>query len=65
MTGARLDPDEVAKARREEIKYFIERGVYAKVSKDECWDVTGQKPIGVRWVDITKGDREKLNYRSR
>ena len=36
-TGLLLPAAAVKKARREEIKYFHERGVYAKVSLEECW----------------------------
>ena len=31
----------------------------------ECWNITGKAPIGVRWVDINKGDSSNPNYRSR
>ena len=31
----------------------------------ECWIVTGKAPIGVRWVDINKGDSSNPNCRSR
>ena len=30
-----------------------------------CWDKTGKAPIGVRWVDINKGDKIHPEYRSR
>ena len=29
------------------------------------WDETGKAPIGVRWVDINKGDKVHPEYRSR
>ena len=31
-------------------------GVYTKVSKKRCYDVTVKAPIGVRWIDINKHD---------
>ena len=65
LTGAPLDPEMVAAARKEEIEYFRGRGVYIKVGLDECWAVTGKKPIAVRWIDINKGDMVSPNYRSR
>ena len=40
-------------------------GVYKKVPIQECWDTTGKKPIGVRWVDVNKGDKVNPDYRSR
>ena len=65
VSGATLDPKLVEKARREEMKYFKEMGVYVKVPKQECWLQTGKEPIAVRWIDINKGDVENPNYRSR
>ena len=52
-------------ARREEIKYFREMGVYEKVDISEAWAETGKAPIAVRWVDINKGDTANPKYRSR
>ena len=40
-------------------------GVYIKVPIEQCWKETGKDPIGVRWVDINKGDEEIPDYRSR
>ena len=65
VTGQRLDPGLMRKARMDEIAYFREMGVYEKVDLQECWEVTGKAPIAVRWVDINKGDSESPNYRSR
>ena len=44
-----------------EIKELEER-VYEVVSLEECQRLTGKSPIGVRWVDMRKGDG---TYRSR
>ena len=30
--------------------------VYSKVPVKKCMEVTGRKPVAVRWVDINKGD---------
>ena len=65
QSGEPLRPDMVRRARREEIEYFKERKVYEKVTIDECWRTTGAGPIGVKWVDINKGDTKCPNYRSR
>ena len=40
-------------------------GVYTKVPRQKCMEVTGRGPIQVRWVDINKGDEANPNYRSR
>eukprot|EP00973_Karenia_brevis_P046223 6408888-Karenia_brevis.AAC.1 len=39
--------------------------VYRKVSLSKCWETTGKKPIGVRWVDVNKQDDVNPKYRSR
>eukprot|EP00974_Lingulodinium_polyedra_P024395 2361558-Lingulodinium_polyedra.AAC.1 len=44
---------------------FKKHGVYEKVPVKECWDVTGARPIGIRWVDVNKGDEDRPEYRSR
>lgn len=65
VSGKYLNPDEVRKARAAEIEYYRKMGVYKKVPITECLAKTGQRPIGVRWVDVDKGDRDRPNYRSR
>ena len=65
VTGQELRPELMIKARRDEIKYFKDMGVYEKVNTQECWEATGTAPIATRWVDINKGDTASPNYRSR
>ena len=65
QSGEPLEPKLVRAAREEEIRYFKERRVYEKVKVSECWEKTGKAPIGVKWVDINKGDSTNPNYRSR
>ena len=65
MTGQALDPGLMRQARRDEIKYFKEMGVYTTVDIAEACKETGRAPIAVRWVDINKGDSVNPNYRSR
>ena len=65
VSGEPLDPAEVRRARKEEIRYFKEMNVYKKVPLAECWAKTGRAPIGVRCVDVNKGDSKNKNYRSR
>ena len=62
VSGQELDPALMMAARRDEIAYFRDMGVYEKVSANECWRETGKAPIGVRWVDINKGDTANPNY---
>jgi hypothetical protein len=65
LSGEALDPEMVREARKEEMLEFVKHGVYIKVPIQECMRRTGKKPIGVRWVDINKGDKAKPDYRSR
>ena len=65
VSGQVLDPSMMIKARRDEIKYFKEMGVYEKVDISESWAQTGKAPIAVPWVDINKGDTQNPLYRSR
>ena len=65
VSGEPLEPKLVKVARREEIQYFKDMNVYRKVPIEECWKETGANPIGVRWVDVNKGDTANPNYRSR
>ena len=65
VSGAPLDPQEVQRARREEIEYVHTMNLYDKVLINEAYQQIGKGPISVRWIDINKGDRECPNYRSR
>ena len=65
LSGEKLDPDLVKKARAEEMNEFAKYGVYEKVPLSECRMKTGAEPIGVRWVDVNKGDAKAPEYRSR
>jgi len=65
ITGRELDPHKVREARKEEMTEFAKHKVYDKVPIKLCYDRTGTKPIGVRWVDINKGDDKNPKYRSR
>ena len=48
-----------------EIQQFHKHGVYKQVPVRECWERTGKAPIGIKWVDVNKGDEGNLEYRSR
>jgi hypothetical protein len=60
-TGEPLNGDRVREARDEELKE-LERRVYIVADVRECFEKTGKPPIGVRWVDVFKGEGV---YRSR
>ena len=65
ISGQQLEPKLMVAARKEEIKYLREMGVYDKVDVSEAWTETGKASIAMRWVDISKGDTQLPNYRSR
>ena len=44
ISGEPLDPALVINARKSEIEYFRDMGVYEKVDGKECWNVTGRPP---------------------
>ena len=45
VSGQPLDPALMIKARKSEIEYFCDMGVYEKVDVKECWNIIGQAPI--------------------
>ena len=63
--GGYLDPVLVRQARKEEIAEIHNYKVYEKRPIKECLEVTGKKPMAIRWVDTNKGDLENPEYRSR
>ncbi len=65
LSGKELDPTLAKEARKEELEEYKKHGVYEKVDIEECWDATGKAPIGVRWVDVNKGDEIHPEVRSR
>ena len=60
-----LDPKLVRAARAEELAAIRICEVYVKRPIKECLEVTGKKPMPIRWVDTDKGDDENPEYRSR
>ena len=65
ISGKALNTTLVEKARAEEIAIAKKYHLYDKVSIDECWSTTGKGPLGVRWIDLNKGDEESPEYRCR
>ena len=63
--GGYLNPKLVRQARQEEINEIHNYKVYEKRPAKECLEVTGKKPMAIRWVDTNKGDEENSEYRSR
>ena len=65
ISGLKLDTKMVLEARAEEMRVFKQHGVYEKVDEEECWRITGKAPVGVKWIDVNKGDAGEPEYRSR
>ena len=59
-----LEPQLLEKARQVELEYFSKLTVYTHVHRSHQRS-TGGKIIGVRWVDVSKGDEVDMIYRSR
>ena len=63
--GGWLDAKLVRAARAEELETIKSYQVYVKRPIKECLEVTGKRPMPIRWVDTNKGDDEHPEYRSR
>ena len=64
MSNEHLVPELVHAARTVEMEYVAKLGVYEKVPRSHQTS-TGGTIIGVRWVDVNKGDALDVNYWSR
>ena len=64
VSGAYLNPELVAEARKLEMKFFNDMRVYDRVSRAEMQERQG-KDLKTRWIDVNKGDADSPKYRSR
>ena len=68
IDGQELDPETVKKARAVETEWCWKMNVYVTRPVEECFEKTKKTkkpPNKVEWVDHNKGDRQKVNVRSR
>ena len=65
VSGTQFDPKAARTARIEEVECIHKMNLYTKVPAAECRNKTGKAHIFVRWIDVSKGDVERPNYRSR
>ena len=65
ISGKELKPELVRVSCEEVLKVVDDMGVWELRTISECLEVTGKKPVKVRWVDINKGDDESPNVRYR
>ena len=64
VSNAYLDPKLVVEARRVEMKFFDDMQSYDRVDRSEMLR-RGGKIIKTRWIDVSKGDSQRPNYKSR
>ena len=65
LSGENLPQEGVRLARKEEVGYMEGRKLWTPKPVKECWEKTGKAPVSVRWVDISKGGKGKIDLRSR
>ena len=51
IKGTELDPNEVRKARMEEMEFMKRPGAYEVAPIEQCRNFTGHVPVSVKWVD--------------
>ena len=56
VAGRESDRDLVLEARRLEIEYYRQHEVNEKVPISECIQKARKAPLGIRWLDVDKGD---------
>ena len=55
MSGGRLDPAAVMKAREEELSLILSYNVYVKVPIEYSYRETGKGPVSTKWLDTNMG----------
>ena len=65
VTRKPLVRDLVVEARGAEMENFKQHKICTKRPISECVRVTGNQPIGSKWIDINKRDSKNPNVRSR
>eukprot|EP00971_Amphidinium_carterae_P230150 4567852-Amphidinium_carterae.1 len=56
ISGQRLSPTLVATARAEEMTFLRSLETYTYDEINTCVEKTGRQPVGVKWVDVDKGE---------
>ena len=65
LSGKELDRKAVDGARREELQFMMDLGVWEPATLDECMKQTGKPPVTTKWVDVDKGRDGSIVVRSR
>ena len=64
ITGEYFNKARAIEARKLEIDFFKKMKVYSKVPRQQAKEMKA-KVITTRWIDVYKGDKENIDYRSR
>ena len=65
VSGKLLPKELTVKARGQEMEQVYAHKQWNKVPIKECYDETGQEPVGTKWLEINKGDEDNFNIRAR
>jgi hypothetical protein len=60
-----FDPELLKEARKEEVQFMENIGVWEPSTWEECLEKTGRPPITTKWVDVDKGRGGEVLVRSR
>ena len=64
VDGTWIDPKLLIAGRKDEMEYMMKMGVLEVVDEKECYD-NGCKPLMLKWVDKTKGEKCRSRLVSR
>ena len=60
-----IDPKLLEAARKEEIAFMVNLGIWERATYEECKLNTGRGPVSTTWVDVGKGRDGRPDFRSR
>ena len=64
-TEGHESPEAVQIARRVELEFMDKLAALKEGRVEQCWSETNAKPFGTKWIDISKGDGDRVEIRSR
>lgn len=65
ISGKPLPKELTVKARGKDMEQVYAHRRYDKVPFQECYDVTGNAPVGTEWLEVNKGDEGDYRIRAR
>ena len=63
IVGNRWSPDAVHTAK--DLEVIDKLAVLKAIPAEQCWSDTYAEPFGTKWIDINKGDGDRVEVRSR